>query len=162
MPQAEDWDFEFIYNTDPDHGDLAQAIGRVAFASASLESALRGLMYRLAVADEMILIADGETPEWLIKKCKRLIRQEHKTESARSGRRESLIPLLDEVSSTFGNRGVVIHSSWGVRDSGKYVAVASRRERTTLRDFTVAEINALADKFLGLAARLDAESDYGT
>jgi hypothetical protein len=114
-------------------------------------------------SDEALVISEGETPDWLLKNCERLINEEHVHENHRKGRRASTLPLLKECREAFQERGTIIHSSWAIEDDGRYIALSSKRGRSMLAyRYSINEINELADKFDALDQRVGSVEGYGT
>jgi hypothetical protein len=158
-----DWEYVPVDLKDAEHLRLIQAVGRVAVLSAELEQALRNLFYRLMVSDQALTISEGESPDWLLKNCKRLIEEEHMAEDARQGKRLSLLPLLQDCGSAFRERGTIIHSTWSVSPTeGAYIAWSSKRHRDMrFYEYSLDDIDALAGRFAELRWKVVAERDFG-
>ncbi|TCC65683.1 hypothetical protein E0H73_01725 [Kribbella pittospori] len=145
-----DWEYTSINIDAPEHQNLARAVGRVAIMSAELESTVRSLFSDLMIVDEAWVVSQGESSDWLLKNCERIVSEEHRHEDHREGNRPELLPLLAECRAAFRERGTVIHSSWGIDDVGAstYIALSSKRFRDTRAlEYSLAEINLLADRF---------------
>jgi len=162
MEDGNDWNFSDISGLEPEHIILATAIGHVALASAELEGALQGLLYRLVLGPhEVFALTYGETTDWLIRKIRRIIRGDYTLNPVMTDRLRHLLALLEEASTALQNRGALVHSTWGVRESGVYVAVVSRRDKTTLRDYTTEAIEEVASRLFDITRRIRADDKYG-
>jgi hypothetical protein len=101
---------------DRSHRDLFAAIGRVASASAELETTFRHILSDLANLDDIAwILFEGQSTDSLISSCRTVLWFAGDDTGWDSDHRIRLTKLLDECTQLRRGRNVVIHGIWSDR-----------------------------------------------
>ncbi|MCA1606531.1 MAG: hypothetical protein LC775_13930 [Acidobacteria bacterium] len=142
--------------------ELQQAIGHIAWASAELEGQLRFFFYQLMSDDCAFAVAEGETADWLVQKCLRLLDEEHLVPEARQGRHSKTGPALRKAQSLLAIRGAVVHATWAKVKGGRFMARRPRRfKAATDTVYSLDDLHRLADDLTLATREIATDQTYG-
>lgn len=153
-----------------DFDTLCPSLGRLVLNSSCLETELRSLLCWLAQSDEVSIVFEGQSVDWMIGQAKAMLGELKRTSKYDLYDGGRIDEALTRANSLNRLRNFYVHGQWSTQSIDEeladrqrrltgsttfYVTRSKLRKASEEREVPVSDVDLLADQVLDLASELD-------